>query len=273
MADLVEFELMRPPQIVEARRRCPVVYVPFGPIEWHGPHMPMGTDAMAAHRVAVETAKRVGGVVLPAYHLGSETVRAVDGAQSVRALGFEGHERIVGMDFPDFPVKSLYIEEGTFAVIVREIVRLLKQDSWRMVVIVNGHGAPNHQRALRRIATEENEPPRVHVLYESPGGMPAKPAPEGQDPGHAGRGETAFMMLETGNVDLAALPPSGTPLRYRDFGIVNGAAFDGRPTPDFTLPAGEDPRLATREEGAARLERSVAGLTERMRQHIAKHLG
>jgi creatinine amidohydrolase len=269
MADPVEFELMRPPQIAEARARCPVVYVPFGPIEWHGPHMPMGTDAMAAHRVAVEVAKRVGGVVLPAYHLGSETVRAVDGPQSVRALGFEGHERIVGMDFPGFAVKSLYIEEGTFAVVVREIVRLLKQDGWTIVVIVNGHGAPNHQRALRRIATEENDPPRVHVLYESVGGTPA---PAGQDPGHAGRGETAFMMLETGNVDLSALPPKGTPLRYRDFGIVNGAAFDGRPTPDFTLPAEEDPRLATREEGAARLERNVALLAERMKRHIAAYV-
>ena len=103
MAELVEFELMRPPQIAEARRRCPVVYVPFGPLEWHGPAMPMGTDAMAAHRVAVEVAKRVGGVVLPAYHLGSETVRVPDGPQGLRPLGFEGHERVVGMDFPDVP--------------------------------------------------------------------------------------------------------------------------------------------------------------------------
>jgi len=271
MADLVEFELMRPPQIVEARRRCPVVYVPVGPLEWHGPHMPMGTDAIAAHRMAVETARRAGGVVLPAYHLGSETVRAVDGPQSLRALGFEGHERIVGMDFPDNSVKSLYIEEGTFAVIVREIVRLLKQDAWRLIVIVNGHGAPNHQRALRRVVAEETEPPRVHVLYESAGGAPA---PAGQDPGHAGRGETAFMMVEApGSVDLGALPPAGTPLRYRDFGIVNGAAFDGRPSPGFTLPREEDPRLATREEGAARLERNIERLTARMKKHIADLVG
>jgi len=269
MAELVEFELMRPPQIAEARRRCPVVYVPFGPLEWHGPAMPMGTDAMAAHRVAVEVAKRVGGVVLPAYHLGSETVRVPDGPQGLRPLGFEGHERVVGMDFPGFPVKSLYIEEGTFAVVVREIVRLLKQDSWRLIVIINGHGAPNHQRALRRVALEENETPRVTVLYESAGGSPA---PAGQDPGHAGRGETAFMMVEApGSVDLSALPPKGTPLRYRDFGIVNGAAFDGHPTPDFMLPAEEDPRLATREEGAARLERNIERLAARMKKHIADY--
>ena len=61
MADLVQFELMRPAQIVERRRRCPVVYLPIGPLEWHGPHLPMGTDGIHAHRVAVEVARRVGG--------------------------------------------------------------------------------------------------------------------------------------------------------------------------------------------------------------------
>ncbi|HYM68091.1 MAG TPA: creatininase family protein [bacterium] len=270
MADEVRFELMRPPQIVEARRKCPVAYLAVGPLEWHGPHLPMGTDAMAAHRVAVEVARRVGGVVLPAYHLGTETVRVPDGPQGLRPLGFEGHERIVGMDFPGNPVKSLYIEEGTFAVIIREIVRLLKQDDYRLIVIVNGHGAPNHQRALRRVAAEENDPPRVHVLFERAGSGPAHPS---HDPGHAGRGETAFMMVEApGSVDLGALPPIDTPLRYPDYGIVNGAAFDGRPTPDFTVPREADPRSATREEGVAALERNVERLAAQMRKYIAAYV-
>ena len=34
--------------------------------------------------------------------------------------------RVVGMDLPTNPVKSLYFEEGVFAVSVREIVRGLR---------------------------------------------------------------------------------------------------------------------------------------------------
>jgi hypothetical protein len=64
----------------------------------------------------------------------------------------------------------------------------------------------------------------------------------------------------------------GTPLRYRDYGIVNGAAFDGRPSPDFTVPRDEDPRYATRDEGAARLARNVDHFVERMRQYLADYL-
>jgi hypothetical protein len=76
------------------------------------------------------------------------------------------------------------------------------------------------------------------------------------------------MSAAPHSVDLEALPPIETPLRYRDFGIVNGAAFDGRPTPDFTVPRESDPRYATSEEGAAILARSV----ERLVRHVGTYL-
>ena len=265
MAELVQFELMRPGQIAERRQQCPVVYIPVGPLEWHGPHLPMGTDGIHAHRVAVDVARRVGGVVLPPYFLGTDTVRPLDGPQGLRALGFRGDERIVGMDFPTNPVKSVYVEEGAFAVIIREVVRLLKLDPYRLVVIVNGHGAPNHLRTLRRLAAEESDPPRVRVVCETASGPALPPL----DPGHAERGETAFIMSAVPeSVDVSALPQIQTPLRYRDYGIVNGAAFDGRPTPDFTVPRDSDPRYATREEGAEAFARDVERLASQVRAYL-----
>src|SRR5437867_258873 len=149
----VEYELMRPPEIAQARARLPLAFIPIGPLEWHGPHLPMGMDGLHAHTVAVEVARRVGGVVLPTYYLGSETVRPTDrGPQSAAILGFEGTERIIGMDFPNNPVKSLYFEEGTFAVAVRELIRLLKLDAYRLLVLVNGKafdGRPTPDFTLR----------------------------------------------------------------------------------------------------------------------------
>lgn len=266
MPERVEFELMRPPQIVAARERCPIVYLPVGPLEWHGPHLPMGTDGIHAHRIAVEVARRAGGVVLPPYFLGTDTVRPSDGPQGVRPLGFAGHERIIGMDLPANSVKSLYIEEGVFAVAVREIIRLLKLEPYRLVVIVNGHGAPNHVRTLRRLAAEESDPPRLRVVYETASSSAVPPL----DPGHAERGETAVLMsVLPDSVDVGALPPEETPLRYRDYGVVNGAAFDGRPAPDFAVPRDSDPRYATREEGAAMVTREIERLVLQVRKYLA----
>ena len=46
-------------------RAFPTVYVPFGPIEWHGRHLPLGTDALKAHGILCKTAEAFGGVVHP----------------------------------------------------------------------------------------------------------------------------------------------------------------------------------------------------------------
>ncbi len=263
----VEYELMRPAEIAKERGRHPLVFIPLGPLEWHGPHLPLGTDALHAHAVAVRAARKVGGVVLPTYFTGTDTVRpSGPGPQSLAALGFTGNERIVGMDFPGNPVRSLYFEEGAFAVTVREILRLLKADGYKLLVIVNGHGAPNQKRALQRLAAEESELPHVQVVYM----MPTAPmASESSDSGHAGRIETSIMMaLTPESVDLTPLPPGEVSLRYRDYGIVDGKAFDGDPTPNFTLRRDADPRGASQELGRTALEAEVTHLADVVRAHL-----
>ena len=263
----IEYELMRPPDIVKERDRVPLAFVPIGPLEWHGPHLPLGTDGLHAHEVAVEVARRIGGIVLPTYFVGTETVRLNDQqAQGLGILGFEGTERVVGMDFPEFPVKSLYFEEGAFAVTVREILRLLKADRYRLIVIVNGHGAVNHQRTLRRLAAEESERPNVWVEYA----MAFLPAsPPFSDPGHAEKIETSLMMaMRPELVDVASLPPTDVPLRYRDYGIVDGKAFDGDPTPDFTVRREADPRDAAPDLGRKVLNAEVDRLVEIVSAHL-----
>jgi len=61
----VQFQFMRPSQFEAAGRAFPVVYVPFGLIEWHGRHLPLGNDALKAHAILVKTAEKFGGVVYP----------------------------------------------------------------------------------------------------------------------------------------------------------------------------------------------------------------
>ena len=61
----VQMQFMRPGQLEAAAREFPVVYVPFGLIEWHGRHLPLGNDALKAHGILVKTAEQFGGVVYP----------------------------------------------------------------------------------------------------------------------------------------------------------------------------------------------------------------
>src|SRR5262245_26884162 len=110
---MVELELMRPEDVLEARRRAPVAYVPVSPLEWHGPHLPLGTDGLHAWHVARGVAREVGGVVLPPFFVGTDSLRLPgDGPEGLGALGLAGNARVVGMDFPGFPVRSVYFEES-----------------------------------------------------------------------------------------------------------------------------------------------------------------
>ena len=61
----VQMQFMRPGQLETAMRKFPVVYVPFGLIEWHGRHLPLGNDALKAHAILVKCAEEFGGVVYP----------------------------------------------------------------------------------------------------------------------------------------------------------------------------------------------------------------
>ena len=67
----VQMQYMRPGQLEAAARAFPVVYVPFGLIEWHGRHLPLGNDALKAHGILCKCAERFGGVVYPPVYLHS----------------------------------------------------------------------------------------------------------------------------------------------------------------------------------------------------------
>jgi creatinine amidohydrolase len=61
----VQMQFLRPGQLEKALRAFPAVYVPFGLLEWHGRHLPLGNDALKAHAILVKTAEHFGGVVYP----------------------------------------------------------------------------------------------------------------------------------------------------------------------------------------------------------------
>lgn len=44
---------------------APVAYLPWGALEWHGPHLPLGVDGITAEAVAERVVRRTGGVLLP----------------------------------------------------------------------------------------------------------------------------------------------------------------------------------------------------------------
>jgi creatinine amidohydrolase len=58
------------PEIAAQLRRNPLVILPAGSVEQHGPHLPAGTDIYAANVIGHAVAERMDGLVLPGGPLG-----------------------------------------------------------------------------------------------------------------------------------------------------------------------------------------------------------
>ena len=247
----VQFECLRPDEILEEQKNKSIVYLPIGPLEWHGPAMPFGTDPLAATEVARRAAAITGGVVIPTLYCGTERERST---QLLEDAGFSDTGiYIKGMDVPQNSMASFYTPEEIFGVIVREYLRLLVKQGYKLIVIVNGHGATGQIQTLNRLAIEFSNETQSRVINVM-GIAPYDPADE--DFGHATRLETSIQMaLFPQNVALYKLPPKPKKLKSSEWGIMDGYTFAGNPPEDKCVVF--DPRDATVEMGEKYLEASA----------------
>ncbi|HTL52949.1 MAG TPA: creatininase family protein [Planctomycetota bacterium] len=225
-------QFLRPGQIRDRLKQFPVVYIPFGPLEWHGPHLPYGMDPLNAENVAGCACERTGGVVWPTQYWGTERDRR---PETNKSLGFPVDQYVVGMDFPAHFLPSLYCPEEVFGILLRDLLRQVITLGAKAAILVNGHGAENHIAVFRRLEREFNATSSLKVLFRY-----ALMGVEGGE--HAGVMETSILMnIRPDAVDLGQLPKKG-PLKYTQFGIVDAGGFLGMPGPGHALPPREDPR-------------------------------
>jgi creatinine amidohydrolase len=80
------------PEVVELLGHRGRVVIPFGSVEQHGPHLPCGTDTMAADLVAAKLAEILDAIVVPAGPYGVTPIHAGHpGTISLRRDVFESY--------------------------------------------------------------------------------------------------------------------------------------------------------------------------------------
>ncbi len=177
---------LRPAQIAAIRAAAPVAYVPWGAIEWHGVHAPVGLDGMQADGQCRALARETGGVVLPVVYAGTDTIGP----------------------FKGFP-HSFEHAATTVEALASELLDALAADGWRVVVVVTGHAGGGHTDALARAvaAFTARQPDVAARLVTS-----FSPIADAHAPNHAARGEVSFQLLfAPADVDLGAIPDGPAP--------------------------------------------------------------
>lgn len=236
----VNFEKLPPAQLKAAMKERSIVYLPIGSMEWHGPHMGMGMDTDNAYEVALQTAARIGGVVYPPLYIGTEKPRSLE---MVKQLGFTENEHIIGMDFPKNTITSMYWPPELFEAVVRQHIEFLYQMEYKVIVLMNGHGADNQVEILSRLSEEYTEKWKIQVIM-----IVTLFDDCGEGIGHAGLAETAIMQaICPESVRLELLPPKPAKLYNTQFAIVDNDTFVSGPNEDYSVRY--DPRDATPEMG------------------------
>lgn len=125
-------EEMSTPALDALDRARTVVVLTVSPLETHGPHLPVGVDAMTARHFAQSVGERLVAarpgwsvVLAPTLHLGSFTFHSV-GTVGVR-------QRVV---------RDAVVDYGD----------ALARAGFRYILIANGHGGPGHLIALEEAA-------------------------------------------------------------------------------------------------------------------------
>lgn len=256
---------LRPEQILAEMQRCPLAYLPVGPLEWHGPHLPLGVDALNAENAALQASKQTGGLVFPTLYWGTERERS---AEMLDWLGLDQGSYIVGMDFPANSLPSLYCSEEIFALIVREQLRLAIKMGFRLIVVITGHAATNQIDVLQRLAAEFNGNKQARVIVM----LPFVTNQNGvMEVGHASRIETSVMKaLYPETVRLENLPALSEPLQNADWAVVDYDTFLGNPTAERSVHEQDDPRYADAAQGFQTIQRAVMQITTHVKQELER---
>jgi creatinine amidohydrolase len=146
--------------------------LPFGIMEKHGPHLPLGNDLLNVRYVALNAAQQEYAVVFPAYYFGQI-------AEAKQQPGTVAYSRRLQLE------------------LLQETTDEMARNGCKKVIIVNGHGGNNS--LLPYFAQTQLDAPHDYVVYVAAIGRSGPGEPKHKSPRetdmHAGESETSVSLI------------------------------------------------------------------------------
>jgi creatinine amidohydrolase len=224
--------------------RSPYAILPVGSFEQHGPHLPLDTDNIIASAMALETASRSTGLVLPVLNMGYAWVW--QGKPGTLTFRFE-----------------------TYMAVIRDLAESL--DSWgiKAVFVLSGHGSNPQpvKHAIRELIHGKLGIRVLNSLYLGIREMRAEAdSPAWADDLHAEEIETSLMLalaphlvrMERAAPDYPEVPPDYGRSELSMGHIMRSGVFG-------------DPTRATAEKGRRWLELGATRSAELWLGYLRRH--
>lgn len=224
-------EKMTYPQVERLATRTSLALLPVGPPEAHGPHLPVGTDLIAARELCERAAR----------NLAKRDIECLIAPVLPYCLAE------VAAPFPG----TVTVRPEVVAALVVDICRSLARSGFRRTLVVSGHAEEANLAALQDAAEQAAEAGVVVGVsrwYESalPGSLHLLHEEHPEYDVHAGEWETALVLLRAPElVDRAALdalPPNWDTRHIRERRAAGARTFPELGAPEAYCG---DPRRAT----------------------------
>lgn len=223
--------------IAQAKGTC---VLPFGILEKHGPHLPLGTDLLNVRYAALHAAEQEYAVVFPEYYFGQI---------------FEAkHE-----------AGTIAYSRGMQLNLLQETTDEMARNGCKKIVIVNGHGG--NESLMPFFAQSQLEKPHDYVVYVQWGHGATKGGPVKKDAldMHAGQTETSGLMIshpDLVHMDRAASESGGDEKRVNlPKDVYTGIWWYAR----FPNHYSGEGALATKELGEFEMKAWINAITEAIR--------
>lgn len=242
MVNSVRYVELGPQEFRQRLAEAPIAYLPLGTLEWHGEHLPLGSDGLQSGGFFVELAQRVGGIVLPMLFLGPDRHEVVGGRDyyGMDLYGFaEGQPQ-------QLDGSAYWVSNDLFGQMLEAILAQLARAGFK-IVVAHGHGPSTRFFEEHSAAWREQFGLELFTCW--------RPRPEEADglgiqTDHAAANETSLMM---------ALHPE----------LVHMERLSPDPNVWPVAVGGRDPRS---EASAARGHQAIALQAERMARLLREAL-
>jgi creatinine amidohydrolase len=121
------YQNMLPHEFERLIRQTPVAYLPLGTLEYHGPHLAIGNDALKAQAILERACDRTGGVMVPTLYWG------------------------IGGGHKNYPT-SIIIRDELLGELLDDILNGLYRNGFRIIVILTGHYPGEQTTAVKEAA-------------------------------------------------------------------------------------------------------------------------
>jgi creatinine amidohydrolase len=136
----VLYQELNPDEFDRRLEKCPVAYLPLGTLEWHGNHLPLGSDGLQSMGFFLKLASEVGGIVMPMLFVGPDGYDTVINDKEYYGMdcGKIFSEQCT-YEIQQLTGSAYWVPDSTFDILMNGIMKQLSRAGFK-IVVAHGHG-------------------------------------------------------------------------------------------------------------------------------------